>query len=241
MFDHVTIRVDDPAASLRFYETVLPILGISKTYTNDYLAEWDDFSVAPATDDKPATRRLHLGFVASSRDLVDEFWRAGTDAGYRDDGPPGPRPQYRDDYYGAFLLDPDGNSAEAVHHEEVGKPGNIDHLWVRVADLASSRRFYELVAPHAGFRLVADLPDRARFAGRGGSFSIVDGPPAQNDHIAFPAPDNAAVDAFHAELLRAGYRDNGPPGERAVYHPGYYGAFVLDPDGNNVELVCHNR
>jgi catechol 2,3-dioxygenase-like lactoylglutathione lyase family enzyme len=59
--------------------------------------------------------------------------------------------------------------------------------------------------------------------------------------MAFPSATDAAVDAFHAAALAAGYRDNGPPGERPVYHAGYYGAFVLDPDGNNVEVVNHNR
>jgi catechol 2,3-dioxygenase-like lactoylglutathione lyase family enzyme len=59
--------------------------------------------------------------------------------------------------------------------------------------------------------------------------------------MAFPAADNATVDEFHRAAIAAGYRDNGPPGERPVYHPGYYGAFVLDPDGNNIELVNHNR
>ena len=62
----------------------------------------------------------------------------------------------------------------------------------------------------------------------------------ENLHLAFPAADNATVDAFHHALVEQGYRDNGGPGERD-YHPGYYGAFVLDPDGNNVEVVCHNR
>ena len=61
-----------------------------------------------------------------------------------------------------------------------------------------------------------------------------------NVHMAFRG-DNAAVDAFHAAAVEAGYRDNGAPGERPQYHPGYYGAFVLDPDGNNVEVVAHNR
>jgi catechol 2,3-dioxygenase-like lactoylglutathione lyase family enzyme len=79
------------------------------------------------------------------------------------------------------------------------------------------------------------------FAGPDGSFSIVHGEPTKNAHIAFGATDNATVDAFHRAALAAGYRDNGRPGERPVYHPGYYGAFVLDPDGNNVEVVNHNR
>jgi hypothetical protein len=60
-------------------------------------------------------------------------------------------------------------------------------------------------------------------------------------HMAWPARTDAAVDAFHQAAVSAGYRSNGAPGERPVYHPGYYGAFILDPDGNNVEVVNHNR
>ena len=59
--------------------------------------------------------------------------------------------------------------------------------------------------------------------------------------MAFPVGENIAVDAFHRALTSAGYRDNGAPGERPMYHPGYYGAYVLDADGNNVEVVNHNR
>jgi hypothetical protein len=59
--------------------------------------------------------------------------------------------------------------------------------------------------------------------------------------MAFPAADDASVHAFHAAATQAGYRDNGAPGERAIYHPGYYAAFVCDPDGNNVEVVNHHR
>jgi catechol 2,3-dioxygenase-like lactoylglutathione lyase family enzyme len=241
VFDHVTIRVSDREASERFYETVLDTLGTERTHTGEQFAGWEDFSLAQASEEKPVTRRLHIGFLAPSRERVDEFWRAGTAAGYRDDGAPGPRPQYSEDYYGAFLLDPDGNSAEAVHHRSPRSGVVIDHLWIRVADVAAAKRFYETIAPHAGLRLGSDERDRAQFAGDGGSFSLVAGTPTENAHMAFPAGDNAAVDAFHAAATRAGYRDNGAPGERAVYHPGYYGAFVLDPDGNNVELVSHNR
>ena len=107
MFDHVTIRVSEREASARFYDTVLAALGIEGTGDGGEYLEWGDFSIAQATEEKPATRGLHVGFVAPSRDGVEEFWRVGTEAGYRDDGAPGPRPQYRADYYGAFLLDPD--------------------------------------------------------------------------------------------------------------------------------------
>ena len=67
------------------------------------------------------------------------------------------------------------------------------------------------------------------------------GRPTEQVHVAFPAGENATVDAFHRACTDAGYRDNGAPGERAAYHRGYYAAFVLDPDGNNIEVVNHNR
>ena len=117
---------------------------------------------------------------------------------------------------------------------------HVDHLWIRVADVAAAKRFYELVASHAGFRLAYDEPDRAQFVAGRGSFSLVAGPVTKNAHIAFPVADDRTVDRFHRTALDAGYRDNGRPGER-LYHAGYYAAFVLDPDGNNVELVNHNR
>jgi catechol 2,3-dioxygenase-like lactoylglutathione lyase family enzyme len=240
VFDHVEIRVADRAASERFYDTVLRTLGIEMEYSDDELAEWGEFSLAPAREDKPVTRGVHLGFRASSRAEVDEFWRAGTEAGHPDDGAPGARPQYTDDYYGGFLLDPDGNSAEAVHHTDVRQEGMIDHVWMRVADVAAAKRFYEAVAPYGGFRLGSDTPERAQFLGSGASFSVVAGDRlTENVHLAFPAAENATVDAFHEALTSAGYRDNGGPGERPLYHPGYYGAFVFDPDGHNIEVVCH--
>jgi catechol 2,3-dioxygenase-like lactoylglutathione lyase family enzyme len=243
VFDHVTIRVSDREASDRFYATVLRTLGIEQTYTGPHFAEWEDFSVSAASDGKPVTRGLHVAFVAPSREHVDECWRTGIEAGYRDDGAPGPRPQYSEDYYGAFLLDPDGNSAEAVHHRSVHERGPIDHLWIRVADLAVAKRFYETVSPYTGFRLTgeAHAPARAHFRGSRGSFSVVDGTPTEHVHVAFPASSNETVEAFHRAATEAGYRDHGPPGERPTYHAGYYGAYILDPDGNNIEVVNHNR
>jgi catechol 2,3-dioxygenase-like lactoylglutathione lyase family enzyme len=242
VFDHVTIRASDREASERYYELVLGALGIEDGYSGRDFAEWNDFSLAQASDERPVTRGLHIGFVARSRRLVDEFWRRGTEAGYRDDGAPGLRPQYSSDYYGAFVLDPDGNSTEAVHHDRVRTDeGRIDHLWIRVADVAASARFYEAIALYGGFELRRQTDQRAQFAAPTGSFSVVAGTPTENLHIAFPADDDETVDAFHEAACAAGYRDNGSPGERAEYHRGYYCAFVLDPDGTNVEVVHHNR
>jgi catechol 2,3-dioxygenase-like lactoylglutathione lyase family enzyme len=241
MFDHVTIRVPDRDVSERFFETVLTPLGIDSTYRTNALAVWDEFGVTDADDEHQVTRGLHVAFAAPSQEQVDAFWQAGVDAGHVEDGAPGPRPQYREDYYGAFLRDPSGNSIEAVHHSEVRRPnGVIDHLWIRVADLTSSTAFYRTIAATAAIELREETPERSTFAGpAGGSFSLVPGAPTENLHMAFPGDDDA-VRRFHADAVAAGYRDKGEPGERARYHPGYYAAYILDPDGNNIEVVSHN-
>jgi catechol 2,3-dioxygenase-like lactoylglutathione lyase family enzyme len=218
MFDHVGIAVSDLAASERFYCTVLSNLGIEPGHADAALVEWEDFAIGPTDREHPVTRGLHVGF------------RAPDHVGASD---------------GGFLLDPDGNSVEVVHGErrQQVSDGYIDHLWIRVRDLRASRRFYATIAPHAGIALGHEEPARVQFTGPDYSFSLVDDerPPTENVHLAFPAHDDATVRAFHAAALAAGYEDNGAPGERAVYHPGYYGAFVLDPDGHNVEVVNHNR
>ena len=74
---------------------------------------------------------------------------------------------------------------------------------------------------------------------RRGSSTLLEGEPTSPFHVAFPAPDPATVAALHRALTAAGHPDNGGPGERPRYHPGYVGAFVLDPDGHNVEAVHH--
>jgi catechol 2,3-dioxygenase-like lactoylglutathione lyase family enzyme len=238
VFDHVTIRASDRPASERFYDLVLGVLGVERTGTDETFVEWSDFSVAVPDDENPVTGGLHVGFVTASREAVDAFWRTGTEAGYSSDGEPGPRPEYGEDYYGGFVLDPDGNSAEAVHHGGLRRGGVVDHVWIRVADVAASKRFYELVAPHAGFRLTTDTPERAQFAGESGSFSVVaGGTPTEAVHLAFTVGSHEPIHRFHEDALAAGYRDNGAPGERPDYGAGYYAAFVRDPDGNNIELV----
>ncbi|MGZ4218537.1 MAG: VOC family protein [Solirubrobacteraceae bacterium] len=111
LFDHVTIRVPGRGEAERLFETVLAPLGIDTSYRTKEFTEWQEFMVAQATDAQPATRGLHVAFVAPSREQVDAFWQAGIDAGYGDDGPPGPRPQYRRDYYGGFLRDPSATAS----------------------------------------------------------------------------------------------------------------------------------
>ena len=126
-----------------------------------------------------------------------------------------------------------------------GERGGVEgpHRGVRVRDPAASKRFYMTIASHAELRIGVDKPDHVQMVGENFSFSLIDDerPLTEHVHLAFPAQDDATVRAFHAAALAAGYEDHGGPGERAVYHPGYYGAFVLDPDGHNIEVVNHNR
>ncbi|HUR84563.1 MAG TPA: VOC family protein [Solirubrobacteraceae bacterium] len=184
----MTIRVDDLAGSRHFYDTVLAPLGVQRSGAD----AWGHFRIAPASADDPATRRLHIGFGAASLEHVGAFWQAGIDAGYRDDGEPGPRPVYGDDYYGSFLLDPDANSAEAALHDSVG-PGVIDHLWIRVTDLAAVREFYLSIAPPAGLHLGTDTAERVQFRGDGGSFSLLPGDePTEHVELAFAGGEPGA-------------------------------------------------
>src|SRR3989337_119256 len=118
VFDHVKVTVADAAAGVRFYKTVLEPLAIPPLWESDSGAQFANLVVVGGED---RSGPIHLAFVARSRDEVDAFHRAGIQAGYRDNGPPGVREQYSSDeggvYYAAFLLDPDGNNLEAVGHE----------------------------------------------------------------------------------------------------------------------------
>jgi catechol 2,3-dioxygenase-like lactoylglutathione lyase family enzyme len=144
---------------------------------------------------------------------------------------------FRVDRASAALIDPDGTRVETVPADGE-RAGRIDHLSLRVRDPQASKRFYATIAPYAGLRLEHDEEDAVRFTG----LSLIrdERPPTEHVHIAFRAHEDATVRAFHAAALAAGYTDHGAPGKRPHYHAGYYGAFVLDPDGHNIEVVNHN-
>lgn len=124
----------------------------------------------------------------------------------------------------------------------------IDHTGLTVSDPGKSRAFYEAALAPLGYAVLMVIPaehtgGRVVF-GMGVApkpdFWVAEGKPNEpRIHIAFRAESRAAVDAFHAAAIAAGGRDNGAPGLRPHYHAGYYGAFVLDPDGHNVEAVIH--
>jgi catechol 2,3-dioxygenase-like lactoylglutathione lyase family enzyme len=117
VFDHVKIGVRDAAASIAFYKTVLATLEIPPIWEGEQGAQFANLVVREGDPGGP----IHIGFVATSRGQVDAFHRAGIEAGFRDNGPPGVREQYSSAeaglYYAAFLLDPDGNNIEAVVRE----------------------------------------------------------------------------------------------------------------------------
>lgn len=116
----------------------------------------------------------------------------------------------------------------------------IDHISLVVRDYAVSKRFYEAALVPLGYRALMEFGEVCGLGEEGKpDFWIGKGEVGRPVHIAFSARDRATVDAFYQAAIAAGGKDNGAPGVRAQYHPNYYGAFVLDPDGNNIEAVCH--
>ena len=133
----------------------------------------------------------------------------------------------------------------------------IDHIGFSVSDVSKSKAFYRAALAPLGYELLMELtaeqtggfegagfgqPPKPDFwIGAGATGSQVEKPEGEEGaHVAFRAASRAQVDAFYAAAIAAGGRDHGAPGLRPHYHPNYYGAFVLDPDGNNIEAVCHD-
>jgi catechol 2,3-dioxygenase-like lactoylglutathione lyase family enzyme len=119
--------------------------------------------------------------------------------------------------------------------------GMLSHVAVNVTDLEAAKRFYLEVLGPLGYRIVYEEPGAVAYLAdaRGLDFGLGRREPVGGAHVAFQCDDRAAVDRFHEAAVAAGGRDNGPPGIRAKYSDHYYAAYVLDPDGNNIEAVTH--
>ena len=118
----------------------------------------------------------------------------------------------------------------------------LDHVSLRVQDFPRALAFYRSALAPIGYRVAMEFPDCRRpraNAGKPDLWITLTDKPLSPAHIAFRT-DRARVDAFHAAALAAGGTDNGAPGVRADYHPHYYAAYVIDPEGNNIEVVCHD-
>ena len=126
----------------------------------------------------------------------------------------------------------------------------IDHIGIQVADYDKAREFYTKALAPLGYKVMMEytreeVPELGspKLGGLGAEhpdFWLSQGNPSTPQHLAFRAKSRAAVDAFYAAAIAAGAKDNGPPGVRAQYHPQYYGAFVIDIGGHNLEAVCHD-
>ena len=208
MFDHVGIAVSDLAASERFYRTVLSVLAVEPSHADAELVEWEDWAMGPTDREHPVTRGLHVGFLGprprAGRRLLAGGRRRGVSRRRA-----GPRTRYGRYYYGGFLLDPDGNSVEAVHgdREDAVPDGWVDHLLdprPRPASLPAllhddrparrappgARRARPRAAVRPGLQLLLLVRDER--------------PLTEHVHLAFPAGDDATVRAFHAAALAAG-------------------------------------
>lgn len=117
----------------------------------------------------------------------------------------------------------------------------LDHIGLEVGDYEKSKAFYTAAMAPLGYKLIMEVHGFAGFGAEGKPDFWINGGKmtAPQVHVAFAAPNRAKVREFYAAAMAAGAKDNGPPGIRALYHPHYYGAFVLDPDGHNIEAVCH--
>jgi catechol 2,3-dioxygenase-like lactoylglutathione lyase family enzyme len=117
----------------------------------------------------------------------------------------------------------------------------IDHVGIDVRDIESATAFYEQALAPLGYTKLREFPGAAGFGEQGKpDFWVAQRGNPGTSHVAILSRDRAGVDAFHAAALAAGGHDNGAPGLRPQYHETYYGAYVLDPEGNNVEAVCHS-
>jgi catechol 2,3-dioxygenase-like lactoylglutathione lyase family enzyme len=115
----------------------------------------------------------------------------------------------------------------------------IDHTAVNISDQEAAKAFYSQALEPLGYTLAFEVAEFLGFADANGmDLGVVRRDPAGGAHVAFKCDDHATVDAFYEAALAAGGKDNGPPGIRAHYHEHYYGAFVHDADGNNIEAVC---
>ena len=117
----------------------------------------------------------------------------------------------------------------------------VDHVAVNVSDWGAAKRFYEAILGPLGYRVLYEEEGTVAYYAdeKALDFGIGRRAPVGGAHVAFKCPDQESVHRLYEAGLAAGGRDNGPPGLRPQYAPDYYAAFVLDPDGNNIEAVCH--
>lgn len=263
MFSHLTLGTNDAVRARRFYEAALAPLGLAPVHREkDAVAygvgaeAYPWIWVMPPYDGLPATwgNGVHVAFLAPDRAAVEAFHAAGLAAGGRDEGAPGLRPHYAEDYYAAYLRDPDGNKLQAVHYGKGRKVVEgqhaLSHVTLGTNDLPRARAFFDEVLGQLGLERLFDEEGGTAYCRPGSQKPSIstrrpyDGRPASwcnGFHAAFLAESRGQVDAFHRAALACGGSDEGAPGLRPRYSPNYYGAYVRDPDGNKLQAVCYRE
>ena len=262
MLSHVTFGTQDVRRAKAFYEATLAPLGFGlQKDGRGYFAlgmaanRYPWVYVMKPFDRRPASwgNGTHLALLADSEGAVQAFHETALANGGSDEGAPGLREHYSADYYAAYIRDPDGNKLQAVHfhngRSQAAANQGVSHVTVGSNNLERSRAFYASVLRPLELAPTEDDDEEAVAYGVPGSELPVfyahlpfDGLPAtwgNGTHVAFLAPNRAAVISFHAAALNAGGADEGGPGPRPHYSPSYYGAYVRDPDGNKIQAVCY--
>lgn len=217
--------------------------------------EFPHIFISRPFDGLPATwsNGFHIAFNSADSETVDRFHSTALAHGGFDEGGPGLRFQYAEDYYGAYIRDPDGNKLQVVCYQQGRSSGytgiDISHITLGHTDLLKARKFYGAVFDILGY---VDKPEEGDdtscgFAYPDEELPVVyiqqpfDGRPASwgnGTHTAFHAPTRVAVQAFHTAALANGGTDDGAPGLRPHYSANYYACYVLDPFGNKLQAVC---
>ncbi len=268
MFSHLTLGASDLDRAVRFYDATLGTLGQSLHWKLSDIgpvmyagpdADFPHTFVGPAFDGRPPSpaNGFHIAYAAPETTAVDAFHAAALAHGGTDDGAPGLRPHYAEDYYAAYVRDPDGNKIQAVTYlngRTKGPGGDvISHVTVGYGDLEREAAFYSACLGALGLLRLAAEEEAADVEAAFGTASTrtpvffvqptFDGAPpsgGNGPHTAFHAQSREAVHAFHAAALEHGGRCDGPPGPRPQYSERYYAAYVRDAVGNKIQAVCRS-
>lgn len=264
MFSHFTLGSNDLQRSEKFYDKLMPTLQQKRLHA-DYVAgllmygpensRFPHLFLAKPFDNLPATwsNGFHIAFNASSTASVDQFYAAAMRLGGIDEGKPGRRPHYANDYYAAYVRDPDGNKLQAVFYLDGRKQAPtgqwISHITIGHHALADATKFYTAIFKPLGIIAVEQASDyeSTGYGIDGYDLPIVylqpsfDGRAAtwgNGTHTAFTAPNREAVHQFHAAAIANGGCNDGAPGLRPHYSKNYYAAYARDPIGNKLQAVC---
>lgn len=265
VFSHFTLGSNNLKRSRRFYESALSPLDLVYRGDDGVLMlfgssdkDYPHLFICTPYDGLPATwsNGFHLAFNAMSTNAVESFYEAALANGGIDDGAPGYRTHYAEDYYGAYVRDPDGNKLQAVCYangrSHASSKSVISHITLGLTDLDRERQFYDAVMAVIGLK---NLPDEGDDESMGYGYPESDLPVVyvqppfdgrvatwgNGTHVAFHADSHKTVQEFHDTAIRYGGSSDGEPGFRSDYSHPYYACYVRDAVGNKLQAVCRKE